>query len=342
MSHAATSAGTGLPEAARRIASLQELDRTHLQGGSSTAQTRNARPHPSSAMRHGLPRPSGSTGPASGARPPSRGRIRVRSAGRRREVKRPAAIGFCSRGPLLHHSSPQGLVLPAGQTRGCRGDRHADGIRPAERSIQRFCKPPGLQGGHRQGPGEHPVLRQADQAGAEARAAGSTPSTSTTHLARRRPTRRLAKVPDRHDPRSRSSRRSRCPACSGRGGAGFPTGHQVGDPVPASPADTTSSATPTRATPAPSWTAAVLEGDPHSVIEGMIIGRLSPSASERRATSTCGTSTPWRSQNLTIAPSPGPQDLGLLGEQHPRQRLRLRHPSSAGRAAPSSAASPPP
>ena len=96
----------------------------------------------------------------------------------------------------------------------------------------------------------------------------------------------------------------------------------------------TSSATPTRATRARSWTAAVLEGDPHCVIEGMAIGAYAIGAS--RATSTCAPSTRWPSSACST-PSTQAREYGLLGKDilgiglrlrprdpHGRRRLRLR------------------
>ena len=59
----------------------------------------------------------------------------------------------------------------------------------------------------------------------------------------------------------------------GRGGAGFPTGRQmeVCFRQPRQRCRNLSAATPMRATPAHLWTARVLEGDPHVVLEAMAI-----------------------------------------------------------------------
>ena len=67
----------------------------------------------------------------------------------------------------------------------------------------------------------------------------------------------------------------------GRGGAGFPTGTQVGARTRAGRSrSNTSSATATKAIPAPSWTALVLESDPHRVLEGLAIAAYAIGAAE--------------------------------------------------------------
>ena len=75
--------------------------------------------------------------------------------------------------------------------------------------------------------------------------------------------------------------RSKNSGLRGRGGAGFPTGlkwqftaNAKGD------LRSTSAATPTRATPARSWTDRVLEGDPYSVVEAMTIAGYAVGSSQ--------------------------------------------------------------
>ncbi len=66
----------------------------------------------------------------------------------------------------------------------------------------------------------------------------------------------------------------------GRGGGGFPTGNKWETTRDAHGESSTSSATATRATPARTWTGSLMEGNPHSVLEGMIIGAYAIGAHE--------------------------------------------------------------
>ena len=91
----------------------------------------------------------------------------------------------------------------------------------------------------------------------------------------------------------------------------------------------TSSATPTRATRARSWTASVLESDPHSVIEGMIIAGYAIGAEHGYIYVRAEYPMAIERLNIAIAQA---HERGFLGDEHPRA---ARTPStSSSRKAP--------
>ena len=118
-------------------------------------------------------------------------------------------------------------------------------------------------------PDRRAVLRQAAQDRPGER--GPDRPRADRGLHRRRRLRRALKAIARDDARSRSIDEVTQSACAAAAAPASPPASS-GASSPRPPGDrSTSSATATRATPAPSWTARVLEGDPHRVLEGMAI-----------------------------------------------------------------------
>ena len=85
----------------------------------------------------------------------------------------------------------------------------------------------------------------------------------------------------------------------------------------------TSSATATRATPARSWTAPCMEGDPHKVIEGMMIAGVRHR--RHRGLHLCPRRVSHGRRTVCTRRHRAGQGARLAGRQHPRQRLQLPH-----------------
>ena len=241
--------------------------------------------------------------------------------------------GFCEKGPIMV-IHPEGIFYPQ-----VTPEKVPDIVEdhPGRPGAGRQAD---LQGPHHQKEDQPRARNPLLQASAAHHLRQQRPDRADQHrrLHLRRRVRGAGQGPLRHDARRRSSARSRNRACAAAAAgdsrpasSGRPAARHEGDRYVICNAD--------EGDPGAYMDRSLLEGNPHSVLEGMIIGAFAIGSSEGYVY--VRHEYPLAVSNLTIALD-RPAAMGLLGEEHPRQRVRLRHPDQPRAAAPSCAASPRP
>ena len=146
------------------------------------------------------------------------------------------------------------------------------------------------------------------------RAARSTARSTRTRSTTTSPTAATARWPElpRHDPVRLSSRRSKASGLRGRGGAGFPTGISGAHRRKHRGEASTSICNADEGDPGAFMDRSVLEGNPHEVLEGMIIAAFAIGATQGYVY--VRARVPVRHRAPAFTPCGEARERGLLGE----------------------------